>query len=233
MKLKSSIKDINEHLLEVTKYFYPFHLLFSPGSRVVHYFSSKITFHSSLSSGNENLYKHIQNLNYIFYQSQSFSHNIAVITDSSIKKFNIAIAIARIWKNNSITRQLKIQTINVTSIKAKLIAICIDLIPTIEDNNTHNIIVLTDSISIANKVLESYVNFFQNSIIPLTLRMKFFLEKDKRNVIHFWYYPSKAEWPRHKLVDDQVKAANNVLTLPSRNSFLFSRKKKCNNICKE
>jgi len=63
--------------------------------------------------------------------------------------------------------------------------------------------------------------------------MKSFLKKDKRNVIHFWYYSSKAEWPRHKLVDDQVKAANNVLTLSSRNYFLFSRKKEYNNICKE
>jgi len=38
---------------------------------------------------------------------------------------------------------------------------------------------------------------------------------------------------RHKLVDDQVKATASTPTLPSKNSFLFSRKKECDNILKE
>jgi len=63
--------------------------------------------------------------------------------------------------------------------------------------------------------------------------MKTYLEKDKRNTIHFWYCSSKAKWPRHKLVDDQVKVTSNIPTLPNRNSFLFNRKKKCNDILKE
>jgi len=66
-----------------------------------------------------------------------------------------------------------------------------------------------------------------------TTRLQSFLGKDKRNAIHFWYCPSKVEWPRHKLVDDQVKAANDTPTLPSRNSFLFSRKKECDDTLKE
>jgi len=57
---------------------------------------------------------------------------------------------------------------NVTSIKAKLIVICIDLILVIEDDNIHNIIVLTNSISTVSKVLEFYVSPFQSSIILLT-----------------------------------------------------------------
>ena len=38
---------------------------------------------------------------------------------------------------------------------------------------------------------------------------------------------------RHKLVDDQVKATDNTLILPSRNSYLFSKKKKYDDIIKE
>jgi len=63
--------------------------------------------------------------------------------------------------------------------------------------------------------------------------MKTFFSRDSRNVIHFWQCPNKAKWPRHKLVDDQVKAATNIPTHPSRNLYLFSRKKECNNALKE
>ena len=44
---------------------------------------------------------------------------------------------------------------NVMSIEAKLMAICIGLISVIENNNSHNIIVITNSITAASKILES------------------------------------------------------------------------------
>jgi len=45
--------------------------------------------------------------------------------------------------------------------------------------------------------------------------------------------PSKAKWPRHKLVDDQVKANSCVPTFPSKESYFFSKKKECDNtLCK-
>ena len=60
-----------------------------------------------------------------------------------------------------------------------------------------------------------------------------YLFRDGRNRIHFWYYPSKAEWPRHKLIDDQVKVGTNVLEFPYKNSHLFNRKKEYDNILQE
>ena len=51
--------------------------------------------------------------------------------------------------------------------------------------------------------------------------------------IYFWYCSSKAEWPRHKCVDNQVKASTCIPTFPSKESYLFSKKKECNNtLCK-
>jgi len=58
-KLKSPIKDINEHLLEITKYFYPLYQIFFSGSKVVDHFSSSITFHSPSLASDEDLHKHI------------------------------------------------------------------------------------------------------------------------------------------------------------------------------
>ena len=65
------------------------------------------------------------------------------------------------------------------------------------------------------------------------MAIKTFLSKDGRNKIHFWYCFSKAEWPRHKLVDDQVKVSTYISIFPSKNLHLFSKKKEYDNIlCK-
>jgi len=37
------------------------------------------------------------------------------------------------------------------------------------------------------------------------------------------------EWPRHKLIDDQVKVTSCAPTFPSKESHLFSKKKECDN----
>jgi len=58
-KLKSPIKDVNERLSEITQDFHPLHSIFSPGSRLVDHFSSRISFYSPLSSDNKDLHKHI------------------------------------------------------------------------------------------------------------------------------------------------------------------------------
>jgi len=112
-------------------------------------------------------------------------------------------------------------------------AIRTGLIPAMEIDSIHNITVITDSIAAAKKILESKVDPLQNMFIPLASAIKTFLSKDGRNKIRFWYCPSKAEWPRHKLVDDQVKASSCAPIFPSKESHLFSRKKECDNILYE
>jgi len=112
-------------------------------------------------------------------------------------------------------------------------AIHTGLTPAMEMDGVHDIMVITDSITAAKKILESKVNPLQNMFIPLASAIKTFLSKDSRNKIRFWYCPSKAEWPRHKLIDDQVKASSCTSTFPSKESHLFSHKKECNNtLCK-
>jgi len=112
-------------------------------------------------------------------------------------------------------------------------AIHTGLIPAMEIDNIHDIMVITDSITAARKILESKVDPLQNMFILLAVAVKTFLSKDGRNKIHFWYCPSRAEWPRHKLVDDQVKATLCAPTFPSKESHLFSKKKECDTtLCK-
>ena len=98
-----------------------------------------------------------------------------------------------------------------------------------EIDNIHDITVITGSIAVARKILESKVDPLQNMFIPLASVVKTFLSKNSRNKIHFWYCPSRAEWPKHKLVNDQVKASSCTPIFPSKESYLFSKKKECDN----
>ena len=139
--LKSPIKDTKKYLNSVRNCFNPLYSLFSSGSRVVDHFSSRISFHS-FSSSDEDLYHHLQNLNCTFKASQTSSNSIAVIADGGVKKSHVATAAAHIWFNNSIIQRLQIHSINIMSIEAELMAIHTGLIPTIERDNIHNIIVI-------------------------------------------------------------------------------------------
>jgi len=98
-----------------------------------------------------------------------------------------------------------------------------------EIDNIHDITVITGSIAVARKILEFKVDPLQNMFIPLASVVKTFLSKNSRNKIHFWYCPSRAEWPKHKLVNDQVKASSCTPIFPSKESYLFSKKKECDN----
>jgi len=130
--LKSPIKDTKKYLNSVRNCFNPLYSLFSSGSRVVDHFSTS----------DEDLYHHLQNLDCTFKASQTSSNSIAVIADGGVKKSHVATAAAHIWFNNSIIQRLQIHSINIMSIEAELMAIHTGLIPTIERDNIHNIIVI-------------------------------------------------------------------------------------------
>jgi len=176
---------------------------------------------------------HIQNLNYAFRQSQNSPYSTTIIADGEVKKSNVTSAVAYTWSNNSVISQFCAQAMNIIPIKAELMSIHIGLIPAIDNKDTHQILIITDTISAAKNILESQPNPLQKSILSIANNMKSFFSRDNRNVIHFWQCSNKTEWPRHKLVDDQVKAAKNRPIYPSRNLYQFNRKKECNDALKE
>ena len=97
---------MNECLNSIHKCFNPLNPLLSPGSRIVNHFPGRISFHSPLSSSDDDLFSHIQNLNNTFSSSQTSYNSIAVITDRGIKKSYIATAVAHIWSEYSVIKQL-------------------------------------------------------------------------------------------------------------------------------
>jgi len=175
----------------------------------------------------------MQKLDHAFKQLQTLPYHIAIIADGGVKKSNVASVVAHIWIDNHVINQLSLQAMNITLLEAELMSMRLGLTPTLVNNSVHNITVITDSIGTAKKLLESRPNPHQRAILPIINLIKFFLSKNNRNAIHFWQCPKKAEWPKHKLVDDQVKTLNDTFTLPNKNLHLFSQKKEVDNILKE
>ena len=69
-------------------------------------------------------------------------------------------AVAHIWKNNTIIKQTRAQTMNIIFVEAELMAIHSGLISTMEKQNVHEIIVITDSIIVAKKIFKSHIGPF-------------------------------------------------------------------------
>ena len=104
--LKSPIKDVNKCLNGVRNCFNPLHPLFSSGSRVANHFSSRISFHSPSSSSDKDLYQYLQSLSHTFGMSQVSSNSTTIIADGGIKTSHVATAVAHIWSNNTVVKQL-------------------------------------------------------------------------------------------------------------------------------
>ena len=119
------------------------------------------------------------------------------------------------------------------SVEAELMAIQLGLISATEKENVHNIILITDSIVAAKKIFKSKIDLLQNIFILVISAVNSFFKRDGRNKIQFQFCPSKAKWPKHQLIDDQVKADNCTLVFPSKESYLFSQKKECDSILHE
>jgi len=100
----------------------------------------------------------LQSLNLAFRSSQVNLNSIAVIADRDVKKSHVTTAAAHIWADNSVIKQLRVHSLNITSIKAELMAIRTGLTSAMEIDSIHDITVITDSIAVAKKILESKVN---------------------------------------------------------------------------
>jgi len=90
--------------------------------------------------------------------SQVSPNSAAVIADEDVKKSRVTIAATHVWSNNVVIKELQVNSVNVTSLEAELMAICTGLIPAIEIDDIHDITIITDSITVARKILESKVD---------------------------------------------------------------------------
>ena len=123
-------------------------------------------------------------------QHSSNPHTALVITDASIKN-DIAMSVAYIHVAN----QPLVKTVHhvsfVTTTEAELFAIRCGIYQALSHKNISKIIVVTNSIHVANKIFDCGPHPYQIHAAAILSKLQSFFSSNKSNNIKFWECPSK------------------------------------------
>ena len=95
------------------------------------------------------------------------------------------------------------------------------------------IIIVTDSIQCAQKLLDTSNHPRQGHTIAISKSLRAFFNRDPTNSIQFWDCPSDDRWPLHRQADRQAKSHRIPIQYPNRESWELSRRNECEDIIKE
>ena len=122
--------------------------------------------------------------------------------------------------------------INVTSTEAKLFAIRYGINQSIYFNNISKIVIITNSIHVAQKIFDSSSHPFQTMSAAILSDLHNFFDRSNNNSIEFWECPSHLKWVLHNKFNKETKSFNLMLLFLCKNSWDFSKKNKSDNIIK-
>ena len=94
------------------------------------------------------------------------------------------------------------------------------------------IVIISDSIHVAKRIFDSFTHPYQIYSAAISCKLRRFFEEDSDNSIEFWDCPSYYNWDLHLIIDKETKKFDLILIFLCKSSWDFSRKSKCDNICK-
>ena len=176
-----------------------------------------------------NVKKHMKNLNEVIFKVFSNLFFTIVVSDASIKN-QVATFISYIhFFDKPVVKTLH-RAINITTAKAKLFAIWCGINQAVADLNVKHIVVITDSLYIARKILNSFTHLYQIYLAAISIELGEFFSKDSQNYIEFWDCSSKQQWVLYQLVNKETKNMVFTLLFPYKSSWDFCKKSKCESI---
>jgi len=209
--------------------FSPLNSEFSPSSRIIDIFSDHFSF--NVCDKRKNIKFRAQELDNLTLEFSSSSLVVLVASDASIKN-NIATSIAHIHIADKPLMKTIHHAVNVTSTEAKLFAIRCGINQSSHFDNISKIIIITDSIHIAQKIFDPSSHPFQTMSAAILLDLHDFFNRSNNNSIEFWKCSSRLKWALHDRVDKETKSFNLIPLFLCKNSWDFSKKNKSDNIIK-
>ena len=122
---------------------------------------------------------------------------------------------------------------NISSTEAELFTIRCGISQAVHINDITNIVVVTDAIPAAQKIFDTSYHPFQLHSITIFQDLRAFFSKNPRNSITFWDCPSNDKWSPYQLVNKESKTSKFYPILPSKTSWDYSKKEKCDSILKK
>ena len=120
--------------------------------------------------------------------------------------------------------------VNITSTEAELFTIRCGINQVSCLNYISKIIIITDSIHAAKRILDPSIHSYQVQAAAILKNLRYFFNRHKDNSIKFWKCPSHLKWWLHNEVDKETKKFNLVPLFPCKNSWEFSKKCESDNI---
>ena len=149
--------------------------------------------------------------------------------DTSIKN-NITTSISHIHTHNKPVIKTLHYVVDIMSTEAELFAIRCGINQAMKLNNISKIIIITDLIHVAKKIFDPSLHSYQLSASTILSELYTFFSHHQENSIEFWKCPSHSNWVLYKAVDRETKSFNPILLFPSKLSWDFSKKNKCDAI---
>ena len=171
----------------------------------------------------------MKNLDEVMFKAFSNLSSTIVVSDASIKN-QVATSISHIYFFNKLVVKTLHRAINITIAKAKLFAIWCGINQAVADLNIKHIVVITDSLYIARKILNSSTHSYQIYLAAIFIELREFFSKDSQNCIKFWDCPSKQQWILYQLVNKETKNMVSIPLFPYKSSWNFYKKSKCESI---
>ena len=221
--LKSPIINVDDKHNKFFPFFSFFNKEFNPENHIVDVFPDCFSFHPC----SLNVKKHIENLEETMLRASSDPFSSIVVLDTSIKN-QVATSISHIHSFNKPVVKTLHRTINITTAKAELFAICCNINQAVANHNIKYIIVITDSLHITRRIFNSSTHLYQIHSTAISLELREFFSKDSQNHIEFWDCSSKQLWALHQIVDKETK---NMISIPMflcKSFWDFCKKSECN-----
>ena len=129
---------------------------FKPGNHLIDLFSDHFYFHPHSS----NAKKHIKKLDDIVLRTLSNPSSTIVVSDTSIKN-HVATSISHIYSFKKPVVKTTHRAINITTTEAELFTIWCSINQAVACSNVNHIVVITDSLHAARRILNSSVYPYQ------------------------------------------------------------------------
>ena len=158
--IKDHLVDMNNRFNKVFPSFDPLNPEFKLGNRIINSFSNCFPFHLFSKSNNHLFKNHIQQFNNLAIESSNSPSNALVVTDASVKN-NVALSIAHIHVHNRLVIKTLYHVVNITSTEAEFFTIRYSINQAAHLQNISKIIVVIDSIHVAKKIFDPFLNMLQ------------------------------------------------------------------------
>ena len=154
--LNFSLININNRCNKLFSFFSAFDEKFNPGNWLIDSFPDQFSFHPHSS----NVKNHIKNLDDITFRALSNPSSSIVVSNASIKN-HVAILISHIHLYDKPIIKTIHKAVNITTTETELFAIWCGINQAVGITNINYIIVITDLLHTAKKIINSSLHSYQ------------------------------------------------------------------------